>query len=162
MICKMGGWWQYNCCFVGCCFHHLFKTVRNILVYFPFRFFSMRFMSVHVMHPNGHNLEESRLILSDRLDFHWIDSLFLVFLAFARRMLTSLSVDGMLLLRYWNWCTNFRVLSLKVKITSFLFKTHVLYFTGIHVEANASCYWSTLYSRVFFVFFFCCSGWCIR
>ena len=32
VVCEIGGKWQYNCCFVGCCFQDLFKAVRSILV----------------------------------------------------------------------------------------------------------------------------------
>ena len=47
----MGGKWPYNCRFVGCCFKDLFNITRSILVQFPSSFFSMRFVSVHVVHP---------------------------------------------------------------------------------------------------------------
>ena len=59
--------------------------------------------------------------------------------AFARRMLTSLSIDEMLLLRYLNWYTNPYGLPFKLEIGSVLFKTFVLCFICIHVKANASC-----------------------
>ena len=43
-------------------------------------------------------------------------------------MLTSLSVDEILLLRHVNWSTNFRDLQLKEGDSSFLFKIHELCF----------------------------------
>ena len=39
------------------------------------------------------------------------------------RMLTSLSVDEILLPKYWNWCTNFRGLPPKVQVALFSFTT---------------------------------------
>ena len=59
-------------------------------------------------------------ILSD--NFSIIDSLSIAVNAFSRRMLTSLSVDEILLLRYVNLFTNFRGLLLKVAIALFPFK----------------------------------------
>ena len=49
-----------------------------------------------------------------------IDSLSIVFHAFSWCMLTSLSVDEILLLRYVNLSTNFLGLPLKVEMTSCL------------------------------------------
>ena len=46
----MGGRSPYNCCFVGCCFQNLIKTVHRMLVYFSSSFFSMIFVSIHVVH----------------------------------------------------------------------------------------------------------------
>ena len=51
MVLEMGGWWMYNCCFVGCCLQGLFNIARTILVQFPSSFFSIRLLSVHVVHP---------------------------------------------------------------------------------------------------------------
>ena len=39
MVWEMGGKWQYNCCFVGCCFQELFCVARSILVQIPSTFF---------------------------------------------------------------------------------------------------------------------------
>ena len=55
-----------------------------------------------------------------------------------KHMLTSLSIDEMLLPIYMNWFTNFRDLSLRMEMALFLFKTHVLCFIGIYIEGNAS------------------------
>ena len=38
----MGGKWPSSCCFVGCCFQDLFKTVCSILVLFSSIFFSSK------------------------------------------------------------------------------------------------------------------------
>ena len=65
---------------------------------------------------------KSRFILSDRLDFHMIDSLQNAFYAFVKRMLTSLLVVEMLLLRYVNWCTSCRDLTFWVEMAPFCLK----------------------------------------
>ena len=55
-------------------------------------------------------------ILSDRSDFHIIDSLSIAVYGFVRCILTSLSVDPTLLLRYVNLSTNFRELPFRVEM----------------------------------------------
>ena len=57
-----------------------------------------------------------RFILSERLDFHMVDNLPVPSHAFPMRMLTSLSVDKILLLRYINYSNNFRGLPFNEKI----------------------------------------------
>ena len=47
----VGGRWPYRCYFVGCCFQDLFNIARSILVQCPSSFFSIRLVSVHVLHP---------------------------------------------------------------------------------------------------------------
>ena len=49
-VLAIGGWWPYNCCFVGCSFLDLFNIPRSILVQFPFSFFSKRLVSDHEVH----------------------------------------------------------------------------------------------------------------
>ena len=61
-------------------------------------------------------------IFLDRLDFHMIDNLSVAFQAFARHMLTSLSVDEMLPPTYVNSSTNFRGLSLRVEVAPFCYE----------------------------------------
>ena len=46
----MGGKWPYSCCFVGCCLHDLLNIARSNLAQFPSSFFSIGFVSVHVVH----------------------------------------------------------------------------------------------------------------
>ena len=48
----MGGRWPYSCYFVGCCLQDLFKIARSILVYLLSSLFSIRLVSVHVVHPS--------------------------------------------------------------------------------------------------------------
>ena len=51
IVSRMGGMWPYSCCFVGCCLHDLFNIALNIHVELPSSFFSIRLVSVHVVHP---------------------------------------------------------------------------------------------------------------
>ena len=67
---------------------------------------------------------KSRFILSEKSDFHMIDNLSIATHDFAKLMLTSLSVDEILLLRYVNLSNNFKGLSLN---DFFSFKVHELY-----------------------------------
>ena len=98
MVSEIGGWWPYSCCFVGCWFQDLFDITRSILVQFPFSFLSVRFVSVHVVHPYR-NMDTTAawkkvcFILSDRLDFYMINYLSIAVNAFGSRLFMSLSVD---------------------------------------------------------------------
>ena len=60
--------------------------------------------------------KKSWFILLAVSDFQMIDNLSIAFQAFARGMLTSFSVDGMLLLRYINSSTKSRGLPLKMEM----------------------------------------------
>ena len=51
MVFEMSGRWPYRCCFVGCCLWDLFNKARSILVQLPSSLFSIRLVSVHVVHP---------------------------------------------------------------------------------------------------------------
>ena len=136
--------WLYSGSFVGYCFQDLSKTARSILVSLLFRFFSLCFICVHVSEVNTVvltqlQLKKFRFILSDRSDFHMTDNLSIAVHVFAWRMLTSVSVDEILLPKYVNLSTNFRSRTLRVD-GSFSFKTHEHRFICVHVEANASCF----------------------
>ena len=51
IIFVMGGKWPYSCYFVGCCLPDLFNISCSILVLLPSSFFSIRLVSVYVVHP---------------------------------------------------------------------------------------------------------------
>ena len=51
MVFKMGGRWPYNSCFVVCVLQDLFSITHSIFVQFLSSFFSICFVSVHVVHP---------------------------------------------------------------------------------------------------------------
>ena len=53
MVLEMVGRWPNSCCFVGYCFQDLFNLARSILVQFPFCYFSIRLVSIHVVHPDS-------------------------------------------------------------------------------------------------------------
>ena len=70
----MGCRWPYICCLVWCCLQDLFNIARSILVPLPSSFFSIRLVSVHVVHPhssiNTTAAWKKLSILSVRSDFH--------------------------------------------------------------------------------------------
>ena len=123
MVLEMGDKWPYNCYFMGCCFQDLFNIGHSILVQFPSSFFFMRFISVYEVHPYS-TIDTSvawkkyRLILSERLDFHKIDSQSIAVHTFAGRILTSLLVDETQQPRYVNLSTNFRGTPFRVEMAT--------------------------------------------
>ena len=126
-------------CFVGCCFLDLFNTAPSILVQFSFSFFSIRLVSVPVVHTYSRIDTTTawkilHLILSDKSDFHMIKYLLIPVHVFTSRILMSFSVHEMLLLLYMNLSTDFRE-----NYFSFLLKTHALHLVCIHMETNATC-----------------------
>ena len=119
----MGSRWPHSCCFVGCCFQELFNEARSILVKFSSCFFSIRFFSVHVVHPFSSMdttaaRKKLRFILLDRSDFYIIDNLTLAVHVFTKHLLISLSVDEALLPRYGNMSTNLREPPFWIEISS--------------------------------------------
>ena len=51
IVSMMGGKWPYSCCFVVYCLQDLFNIACSILVLLLSSFFSICFISVHVVHP---------------------------------------------------------------------------------------------------------------
>ena len=75
---------------------------QQVTFLFPSSFFSMHFVRIHVVHPYSNidtvaGWKKSHSILSDRSDFHMIDNFLIAVHTSTRHMLTSLSVDEMLL-----------------------------------------------------------------
>ena len=123
----IGNKWQYSCYFVGCCFQDLFNMAPNLFAQLPTSFFSIRFVSIDVVHPCSSvdttaAWKKSRFILSDNSDFHTIDSLSIAVNALSRCILISLSGDETLLLRYVNLFSNSREQPFRVEMS--LIKTH--------------------------------------
>ena len=88
----MGCRWPYSCCFVGCCLQDLFSIARSILVLLSSSCFSIRLVSVHMVHPYSSigmtaAWKKLRFILSVRSDFHMTDSLSIALDAFAGRVI---------------------------------------------------------------------------
>ena len=77
--------------------------------------------------------EKSHFILSAYI-FLPIDDLSIAFPAFSMRMLTSLSVDVMLLLRCVSWCTNFKFLPFYVLSVCTLFYWHSRWLLCYHLH----------------------------
>ena len=150
MVLEMGGRWPYSCCLAGCYIQDLFYTARSILMKLLFSFFSIRLVSVHMVHPYGSidttaAWKKSRFILSDRSDFHIIDSLSMAVHAFVWHILTLVSLHETMLPRYVNFSTNFRVPSFRVEMAPSRLK-HMysvfcwFFFFCVYKVANASRY----------------------
>ena len=105
MVCEMGGRGPYSCFLVGCCFHDLFKTARSILVQLPSSLFSRRFVRVQVVQPYSSTDMTTAWFVADH--------------AFPIRVLTSLSVDEILLPRYVNCSTVLRNLPSSMEMSPF-------------------------------------------
>ena len=76
-------------------------------------------MSIQVVHPynsidTATALKKSHFILSEIRFFHMMDNLSIAVHAFTVHMLTSFTVDEILLPKQLNWSTNFRGLPLKL------------------------------------------------
>ena len=94
MVLEMGSKCQYSYCFVECCYQDLFNLACCILGQFPSTFYSIRLVSVHLVHPYSRidkttAWKRLRFILSDRYDFHMIDNLLIAIHAFTSRILMS-------------------------------------------------------------------------
>ena len=118
----MGGWWPYSCCFMGCCLQDEFNIACSLFVLLPSSFFSIRLVSVHIVHlyssiDTTTSWKKLRFILSVRSDFHMIDSLSIAIHAFVSRVSMSFSVDETLLIRKVNLSTSFRELPFRVEIS---------------------------------------------
>ena len=103
IVFMMGGRWPYSCCYVGCCLQVLLLITRSILVLLPSSFFSMRLVSIHVVHLHSINMtaawKKLHFILLVRSDFHMNNSLSIAVHAFASHLLMFVSVDETLLPR---------------------------------------------------------------
>ena len=121
MVFELRGKKPYSCCLVRCCFQDLFNIARNILVKFPSSFFSISFVSVHVVHPHSSTdktlaWKKSHSILLGRLDFYMIDNLSIAAHVFTRWILISFSVDETQLPGYVKLPTNFRCSLFRVEV----------------------------------------------
>ena len=104
IIIVMGGRWPYSCSFVKCCLQDLFSIARSNSCIIAVKLFSIRLVSVHVVHPYSSidttvASKKLRFILLVRSDFHMTDSLSIAVHAFASHVLMSFSVDETLLPR---------------------------------------------------------------
>ena len=130
---------------MGCCFHDLFKTVRSILVQLPSSLFSRRFVRVQVVQPyNSTDIttawKNCHFNLSVRSDLQMTDNLFVANHAFPINVLTSLSVDEILLPRYVNCSTGLRGLPSSVEMSPFFQRIICATFNGNPCMTVVSCY----------------------
>ena len=93
-ICEMGGKWLYSYSFVGCCFQNLFIKVQVVQSY--------NSTDMATTWKNFH------FILTESSDFNIVNNLSIATLALPMCMMTSCSVDEILLPGYMNWSTYFR------------------------------------------------------
>ena len=87
---------------MGYCSQDIFSIVRRILVQLPPSFFSVRLVSVQVVHPYSSMdttvaWKKLRFILLDRSDFHKTANLSITIHAFPSHILMSFFVDETLL-----------------------------------------------------------------
>ena len=107
IVFAMGGKRPYSCCFVGCYLQDLFNIARRILVQLPSCFFSIRLVSVHIVHPYS-SIDTTaagkklRFILSVRSESHMTDSLSIAVHAFVSHVSMSVPVDETLVSK--NYC----------------------------------------------------------
>ena len=122
----MEGKWPYSCGFVGCCFQNLFNIAYSICVQFPFSFFSICFVTVHVDPYSSTDTttawKKFHLNLSDRSDFHITHCQLLAAHAFTKCILTSFSVDETQLPRYMKVSTDFMKLPFRLEMGLSWFK----------------------------------------
>ena len=114
-VCEKGDKWQYSCCIGRCCFQDLFKIAHSIFALLTSSFFFKYLVEVQVEQPYNSTdtvitWKNSCFILSASLDFHIVGNPSIAVHIFYV-MLTSLSVDEILLSRYVKWSTNFRDLT---------------------------------------------------
>ena len=100
----MGGKWPYSCCFERCCFQDLFKQLLVSLCSFHPNFSPVvQVVQSYSSTDKATAWKNSCFILSERLDFHLVNNnLSIAIHTLHIHMLTSLSVDEMLLPRHGN------------------------------------------------------------
>ena len=132
--------------FFGCCFLDLWKIAHNIHMLFSSRFFSMHFVIVQLVYPYSSidtaiAWKESHFIWSEISDFHKIDNVSTEVHAFARHILTLLSVDEILIPRYGKWSTNFSDWPLKVEMVPYCLKdiNSVLFAFTLRLNSRVVC-----------------------
>ena len=106
--------WEANGCtadFLKCYLQDFFEKARDILKWIWSSILSMHFV-------------RNLVLFYQILNFHLIDSFTISVHVFPMHLLISLSEDGILLLRYLNWSTYFRVLQLKAWDGFFFFWTY--------------------------------------
>ena len=115
--------WPHCCYFLGCCFQNLFNITRSILVQFSSGFFTMCFISVHVVHLLSSI--DTTLLGRNPVLFYQIDQTSIWLIAYWWQSTSlqfeywPLSGDNLLLRKYENMFTNFRGLLFRVEMSPF-------------------------------------------
>ena len=133
MVCKMGGNWLYNCCFVGYSFQNLFRIACISLCSFHLAFSPSVSLDPKWWSFNTTDMPTARKNLFGfyrRSDFHMVVNLYIRVLPM--HILTSFSVDEIFLLSYINWSTNLRDLPFIVEMA--LSQTHELFYLSSHKD----------------------------
>ena len=153
MCCKIGANWLLLCGLLLCgmLFPGFVKKTHSILAYFPSNFFSMLFVKFLVVHPyisidTAIASKNYHFILSERSYFHMINNLSITAHTFPMCMLTSLSVDEILLPRYMNWSTYFRSLPFDEVMALFCLK-HIRILSEFTLRTMPLTAYSRLCSR---------------
>ena len=77
----MGGRWPYSCCFVGCCFQHLFNMTCGILVQFRLTFslyaLSVSLWCIHIVELTRSQLGENYVFFLRRSSCKNLEATFL-------------------------------------------------------------------------------------
>ena len=115
---QMGGRWLYSYCFVECCFQDLFKIVPTILVWFPAFPPCAYFVSMQCIHPyiiTQPSLGRNPIFIFIGATWFPLDRKYVNSCPCLQS--TSLSVDKILLPRFWNWAANIRGYPLELEMT---------------------------------------------
>ena len=104
MVCEIGSKWLYSCCFARCCFQDLLIIAYSIFVLFARSFFSMHFVKFQVVQlcnsTDTFTAWKNSCFILSVIDFYMVDNLSITVHFFPICMLTSFSVDEILLTRY--------------------------------------------------------------
>ena len=85
---KMGGRWLYRSCIMRYVFQDLSNVTRSILVQFPSLFFSIHFVSIHVVHP--YNKMDSTVAWKKCVLFYYISLTSIISITYWQQYMTWL------------------------------------------------------------------------
>ena len=105
-------------------------------------------MQLHISTNTATAWKNSHFILSERSDFLMVDNLSIALHALPKYMLTSLSVDEILLPKYINWSTNFRRLTFNDETVPSWLK-HINWILSVFTKQAIfwrNCYWCRRWS----------------
>ena len=138
----MRGKWPYSCCFLRVLLLIFIQNSTYILVQLPIIFDFKRFVRIHLVQPYSSTdtitaWKNVSFILSERSSFQMIDNQSIAIPAVPICILTSFSVDEILLPRYVNMSTNLDEISLVRMLFSFF--SYCYWFLG-NSTSGFGCY----------------------